>query len=187
MFRTRFGLPGPLAHTGPEHTMWKKSFSSRSSSTEPRCFSKPDDSAWLTISQEWWVRAWEAPLVSLSRFISASVSRLIIVTALWAVLLSFHIVLMQFLLLYYYKYLLAHVYLSHTIYHNTEVLRNSKLSLLSAGGISYWERSALWPLCHPRRRSVAYSLLLTKLMQVKYHCCWLRWSWTLMVTLDSTS
>ena len=68
------------------------------------------------------------------------------VTALWAVLLSFHVVLMQFLLLYYYKYSLMHVHLSHTIYYITEALRNSKSSLLSTGGISYWERSALW-LC----------------------------------------
>ena len=48
---------------------------------------------------------------------SASVSRMITVTALWAVLLSFHIVLMQFLLLYYYKYSLMHAHLSCTIYY----------------------------------------------------------------------
>ena len=142
--------------------MWKKSVSSRSSSMEPGCFSKPDDSAWLTISQGWWVRVWEAPLESLSEVISTSVSRLITVTALWAVLLSFHIALMQFLLLYYYEYSLMHVHLSCTIYYNTEVLRNSKSSLLSTNGISYWERSALWPLCHPRGRFMAYSLLPTE-------------------------
>ena len=38
-------------------------------------------------------------------------------------------------------------------------IRNSKLSLLSAGGIFYWGRSALWPLCCPRGRFMAYSLL----------------------------
>ena len=118
----------------------------------------------------------KAPLVSLSRFVSTSVSRLITVTALWAVLLSFHIALMQFLLLYHYKYSLMHVHLSHTIYYNTEVLRNSKLSLLSAGGISYWERSALWPLCHPRGRFMAYSLLPTEV--------YMGWS-TTVTDLDS--
>ena len=158
MFWTRFGLAGPLACTSPEHVMQRWVFSSRSSSMELGCFSKPDDSAWLMVSQEWWVRALEAPLVSLSKFISASVSRLIMVTALWAVLLSFLIAIMQFLLLYYYEDLLMHVHLSCTIYYNIQVLRNSKLSLLSAGGISYWERSALWPLCHPGGKFVAYSL-----------------------------
>ena len=117
MVKTGFGLPSPLAHTGPEHMMQRWVFSSRSSSMEPGCFSKPDDSAWLMISQGWWVRAWEAPLVSLSKFISTSVSRLITVTALQAVLLSFLIALMQFLLLYYYKYSLMHVHLSCTIYY----------------------------------------------------------------------
>ena len=75
-FRTRFGLPSLLACTGPEHMMWRWAFSSRSSSPELGCFSKPDDSAWLMASQRWWVRAWEAPLVSLSKFVSALVSRL---------------------------------------------------------------------------------------------------------------
>ena len=117
MFKTGFGLPGLPAHTGPEHTMQRWVFSSRSSSTELGCFSKPDNSAWLMVSQEWWVRALEAPLVSLSKFISTSVSRLITVTVLWAVLLNFLIVLMQFLLLYYYKYPLMHVHLSCTIYY----------------------------------------------------------------------
>ena len=64
------------------------------------------------------------------------------VTALWAVLLSFLIVLMQFSLLYCYKDSLTHVPVSCTIYYNIQVLRNSKSSLLSTGGISYWERSA---------------------------------------------
>ena len=81
-------------------------------------------------------------LVSLSGFVMASVSELFLVTALWAVLLSFLIALVQFLLLYNYMNSLMHVLVSCTIYYNTEVLRNSKLSLLSADGISYWERSA---------------------------------------------
>ena len=98
-------------------------------------------------------------LVSLGRFVMTSVSKQFLVTALWTVFLSFLIVLMQFLLLYHYKDWLTHVLVLCTIYYNTEVLRNSKLSLLSAVGISYWERSALWPLCHPRGRSMAYSLL----------------------------
>ena len=101
-------------------------------------------------------------LVSLSRFVMTSISEQFLVTALWAVLLSFLIVLFQFLLLYHYKDWLMHVLVSHTIYYNTEVLRNSKLSLLSASGISYWERSALWPLCCPRGRFIAYSLLPTR-------------------------
>ena len=143
------------------------------------CFSKPNDSAWLTISQGWWVRAWEAPLVSLSKFISASVSKLITITALWAVLLSFIIMLMQFLLLYHYKYSLSHVHLSCTIYYNTEALRDSKSSLLSTGGISFWERSALWPLCCPRGRFMAYSLLPTKVYMGEVP---LLLTWTSMVT-----
>ena len=76
-------------------------------------------------------------LVSLSGFVMTLVSEQFLVTALWAVLLSFLIVLMQFFLLYYYKDMFTHVHISHTIYYNTEVLRNSKLSLLSAGSISY--------------------------------------------------
>ena len=60
-------------------------------------------------------------LVSLSKFISASVSELSLDTALWAVLLSFTIALMQFLLLYYYKDSLMHVLVSHTIYYIAEV------------------------------------------------------------------
>ena len=66
---------------------------------------------------------------------------------------------MQFLLLYYYEYLLTHVHLSHTIYYNIQALRNSKSSLLSAGGISYWEWSALVTFALPQGRFVAYSLL----------------------------
>ena len=64
------------------------------------------------------------------------------VTALWAVLLIFYIALIQFFLLYYYEDSLMHVPVSHTINYNIQVLRNSKSSLLSTGGISYWERSA---------------------------------------------
>ena len=45
--------------------MWAKQasltlVSSRSSSPELGHFSKHDDSAWLMVSQRWWVRAWEA-------------------------------------------------------------------------------------------------------------------------------
>ena len=135
--KTGFRLPGPLAHTSPEHVMWKGVFSSRSSSMEPGCFSKPDDSAWLTVSQRWWVRAWEASLVSLSKFISASVSRPIMVTALWAVLLSFHLCLCSS-----YYCTITRICLCMYIYHILHIMqytsaRNSKSSLLSAGGIFY--------------------------------------------------
>ena len=82
------------------------------------------------------------------------------VTALWAVLLSFCIMLMQFSLLYYYKDSLTHVPVLCTIYYNIQALRNSKLSLLSAGGISNWERDQLCDLfVSPQGRFVAYSLL----------------------------
>ena len=55
--KTGFRLPGLPACTSPEHMIWRGVFSLRSSSTEPGCFSKPDNSAWLTVSQRWWVRA----------------------------------------------------------------------------------------------------------------------------------
>ena len=90
---------------------------------------------------------------------------------------------MQFFLLYYYKDLLMHVHLSCTIYYNIQALRNSKSSLLSAGGISYWERSALWPLHHPRGDSWHIPYFPYRLAWVKYHSIQLSWSWTLTATL----
>ena len=125
--------------------MWR-STCLESSSMELNHFCKHDNSAMTNDWSEWWVRAWEAPLVSLSGFIIISVSRFIMVTALWAVSLSFLFALMQFFLLYYYEDMLMHV-LYHVSYHVLYIMqytstRNSKLSLLSAGGTSHWERSA---------------------------------------------
>ena len=88
-----------------------------------------------------------------------------------------------------------HVPVLCTINYNRQVLRNSKLSLLSTGGISYWEIS-LWPLCCPRGGFVAYSPLPTTVYtgevsllstwmvtNLNSDSCWLNWSQTLMVTL----
>ena len=136
-------------------------------------FSKPDDSAMTNDWSEWWVRAWEAPLVLLSKFAIVLVSRFIMVTALWAILLSFLFALIQFSLLYYYEDMLMHV-LYHVSYHVLYITqytsaRNSKLSLLSAGGISHWERSACDLCVAPEGDSWHIPYFPHQSRWVKYH------------------
>ena len=189
MFRTGFGLPGPLAHTGPEHAM-RRSTHLESHSMELNRFCKHDNSAMTNDWSEWWVRTWEAPLVSLSRFVIISVSRFIMVTALWAVSLSFLFVLMQFFLLYYYKDMLTHV-IYHMSYHVLYIMqytsaRNSKSSLLSAGGISHWERSACDLCVAPGGDSWHIPYFPHQSRWVKYHSYWLGKPPTSTVTLDLT-
>ena len=73
---------------------------------------------------------------------------------------------------------------SHTIYYAIycSSTRNSKSSLLSAGGISYWERSACDLCVAPGGDSWHIPYFLQKSRQVKYHCYWIRWSWISIVT-----
>ena len=140
---------------------------------------------------EWRVRAWEAPLVSFSRFIIVSVSRFIMVTPLWAVLLSFRIVLMQFFLLYYYKDMLMHV-LYHMSYHVLYIMqytstRDSKSSLLSTGGLFHQERSVCDLCVTPGGDSWHLSYSSHHLKWVEHHSYRVSGPPTLTVTLDSTS
>ena len=170
--------------------MRKKSTCLESSSTELSRFSKPDNSAMTNDWSEQWVRAWEARLVSLSEFVIVSVSRFITVTALWAIFLSFLSALMQFSLLYYYEDMLTHV-LYHMSYHVLYITqytsaRNSKSSLLSAGGISHWERSACDLCVTPEGDSWHIPYFPHQSRQVKYHGYWLGKPLTLTVTLDLT-
>ena len=153
---------------------------------ELSCFSKPDDSAMTNDWSGWWVRALEAPLVSLSEFVSVSVSRFVMVTALRAILLSFPIALMQFPLLYYYKDMLMHVWY-HMLYHVLYITqytsaRNSNSSLLSASGISYWERSACDLCVILGGDSWHIPYFPHRLVQVKYHCYQFSMPPTSMVT-----
>ena len=158
--------------------MWRKSTHLESSSMELSCFSKHDDSAMTNGWSEWWVRAWEAPLVSLSRFVIVLVSRFIMVTALWAVLLSFLFMLVQFFLLYYYEDMLMHV-LYIMQYTST---RNSKSSLLSAGGISHWGKSACDFCVVLGGDSWHIPYFPHQTRWVKYHGYWLDQPPTLTVT-----
>ena len=123
-----------------------------------------------------------SPLVLLSIFISTLVSMLTTVSALWAVFLSLVIALMHSLLLYYYKNSIMYilVYVLYIII--LEILRDSKSSLLSAGGISYWERTALWPLYCPRGDSWHISYFLQSLGGWSITVIDLNVLWTSMVT-----
>ena len=81
-------------------------------------------------------------LVSLSRFVMTSVSELFLVTALWAVLLSFLIVLMQFPLLYIVRIGLC-MYLYYVLYitiqkHSGTLSQVSCLLVASPTGAISW-------------------------------------------------
>ena len=89
---------------------------------------------------------------------------------------------MQFPLLYYSEDSLTHVPVSRTINYNIQVLRNSKLSLLSTGGISYWEISACDLCVAPGEDSWHIPYFPQQSTWVKYHCYQLGWSQTSMVT-----
>ena len=173
-FRTGFGLPGPLAHTGPEHMMWRRAEGLRSSSPELGCFSKPDNSALLMVSQRWWVRAWEAPLVSLSKFVSTSLSRLFLEHCFVSSLAQLHhcayvipltvpLQGLAYTCMYITYYILCNIAVPGTL---------SWVSCLLVA--SPTERDQHYNLCIARGRSVVYSLLPAKSRQVKYHCYWLR-------------
>ena len=150
MFRTRFGLPGPPAHTSLEHAMWRRAEGSRSNSLKLGCFSKPDDSAWLMVSQRWWVRAWEAPLVSLSEFISASVSRLFLEHCFVSGLAQLpHCAYAIPLTVPLWGLAYACTCITYYILHNTVVPGTlSQVSCLLVASPTE-ERSVLWPLCCP--------------------------------------
>ena len=76
-----------------------------------------------------------------------------------------------------------YMYKYHVLYiTNIQVLRDSKLSLLSTCGISYWERSACDLCIAPGGDLWHISYFPQTSVWVKYHCFWLRWSQTSTVT-----